>query len=151
SVPLPAPPGTVLGGSYHAARNSMFLVQNFDVLEINPATGALIQSFPVQPAGSPAFSVVLGDLEVDPVTGNLLMVSWPTFVIREMTPTGRFVRDQNFQALGIGSLTGIDVDAATRHLWVSSRDGFFDELAALFTNNGSLTLGPGSTLDVPGT
>jgi YD repeat-containing protein len=151
SVSLPVPFPSVLGGSYHAARNTMFLVDSATVFEMNPATGALLQSFPVQPAGSPAYSLSHGDLEVDPLTGNLLMVNSGAMAIRELTPTGQFVRDQSIAPLNVGGLSGIAIDEATRHVWVSNTIGEVYELESSFTNSGNVILSPGSTLDVPGT
>ena len=58
----------MVGGAFHAARNAIFLVQDSvpgaadenRVAEINPATGAVLQSF--QTTGT--YSVNFGDLEV---------------------------------------------------------------------------------------
>ncbi|MHB8954814.1 MAG: RHS repeat-associated core domain-containing protein [Pirellulaceae bacterium] len=150
SVSLPVPFASVVGGSYHAVRNTLFLVDNFTVYEMDPADGALLASFPVQPTGSPPYSVSYGDLEVDPLTGNLLIVNGDRVAIRELTATGQFVRDQNIEALTVGRLAGVALDEATRHLWVCNTDGAVYDLESLFTNSGNLILSPGSTLDVPG-
>ena len=68
---------STVGGTYHAGRDTLFMIDwSSDVIrEVNPATGAVLATFPVAPAGSPAFDIFYGDLDVDLATGNLLLVS----------------------------------------------------------------------------
>lgn len=151
NVPLPLPAGTILGGAYHAARNTLFVVSSSTAYEINPTTGAVMNSFPVQPVGSPTYSLSYGDLAVDDLTGNLVLASGSYDLIRELTPTGQWVRDQNVASLNLGRLGGIAIDQATRRVWVCNLLGSIYELESVFDNRGELVLGGGSTLDVPGT
>jgi hypothetical protein len=97
SVALASPQGDQeqVGIAYHAGRHTVFVVDDVtdQIREIDPSTGAQLNRFPVQPAGSPAFGEVFGDLEVDSATGNLLVASSQQNVIRVLTPTGAFVTD----------------------------------------------------------
>jgi Calx-beta domain/Dockerin type I domain len=120
----------VVGGSYHAARNSFFVI-NFasdNIVEIDPATGAILNSFSVRPAGSPAFAVDFGDVEVDQNTGHLLVVGSPQSAIRELSPTGVFLRDIDVTGLAF-NLSGIALDDARREVWLSRTDGTVTRLA----------------------
>ncbi len=99
--------GKPVGASFHPSRNSLYLVE-FDtdlVREVNLVTGAVMQSFAVRPSGSPAFEVNYGDIAVNPSTGNLLIASDTQNSIRELTPTGQFVRDVPLN--GISKLSGL--------------------------------------------
>ena len=116
---------TPIGGTYHAVRNRIF-VANFStgvITEVNPADGATFNSFPVRPAGSPPFAFSFGDLEVHPVSGNLLAVGSGQSVIRELTPTGTFVRDLDVSGLGITAMSGIAVDDANQEAWIVNTSG----------------------------
>jgi RHS repeat-associated protein len=145
--------GQSVGGAYHAALNTYFEVEwNTDVVrEINLETGAVIRSFPVRPAGSPAFDLDFGDVEIDPATGNLLVVGSPQVaVVRELSPTGIWIRDHDFTALGLTGMSGIALDEATGRLWVSNINGNVYELDRAFATSGVIAVGPGSTLTVNG-
>ena len=116
--------GVHVGGSYHQGRQSIFVVNTVDTIaEINPATGAVLTSFPVAPTGSPAFAVNFGDVEVNQTTGNLLVVSNTQNRIRELTPTGRVVRDIEVGTLGFVELSGIALDDTTGNMFLSSTNG----------------------------
>src|SRR5262249_39130456 len=120
-----------VGGTYHAGRHTLFLVDwSADVIrEVNPTTGAVLATFPVAPAGSPAFDVFFGDTDVDPVTGNLLVVSSAQSRIRVLTPTGGFVRDIDVTALGVSSMSAIAVNDSSGDMWVSTTAGEVIRLA----------------------
>ena len=112
--------GTV-GMAYHAGRNTVFVL-NFStgvISEINPSNGATINSFSVQPVGSPSFFISFGDLDVDEATGNLLVIGSSQATIRELTPAGIFVRDISVTGL-TSSMTGIAVDDFKREAWVAA-------------------------------
>ena len=143
--------GKPVGASFHPSRNSLYVVE-FDtdlVREINLVTGAVLQSFAVRPTGSPVFEVSYGDIAVNPLTGNLSIASDTQNSIRELTPTGQFVRDLPLS--GISKLSGLAIDPGTGHLWVSTTTGIVAEISgASFTNAGTLSLGSASTFTTPG-
>ena len=112
--------GLHVGGSYHQGRQSLFIVNTADTIsEINPATGAVLNSFPVAPTGSPAFGVNFGDVEVNQTTGNLFVVSDQQTRIRELTPTGEFVQDIDLGDL-VSGMSGIAIDDTTGNIFLSS-------------------------------
>ena len=86
----------VVGGTYHPKRNSFFLLQDgvpggLDanrVAEIDPLSGAVLNSFQV----SPGFSVNYGDLDVHKASGNLFLASSDEPRLAEFTPTGSLVQ-----------------------------------------------------------
>jgi hypothetical protein len=124
----------VVGGAYHAARDTFFLVQDKvpggasanRVAEINPVTGAIINTF--QTTGH--FVVNFGDLEVNAATGNLFLVSSDEDSIGEFTPAGVFVQDLALPA-GVVNLSGIGMDDATGEAWVSGTGGTVWHLGGL--------------------
>lgn len=117
--------GQPKGGSWSAARNTLFTanwdtdtIREYDV-STSPAT--LLNSFPVAPTGSPQFDINEGDIEVSLVTGNLYVVGQTQDVIRELTPTGTFVRDIDLAFLGLPfGLAGIALNDLTGAAWVST-------------------------------
>lgn len=116
-----------VGGSFHPGRSTFFGVNwvTDEIYEMSPATGEVLNSFTVSPVGGPAFDVLYGDIEVDPATGNLLIVSnaaGSSDRIRIMSPTGVFIRDVDVGALGIGG-TGIAWDSGTGTAWIVSTNG----------------------------
>ena len=144
---LPASTNRLVGGAQHAARGSFYAV-NFDLdqlVEFNPATGAELAVFPVAPAGSPAFDVFFGDVDVLAATGNLYVVSSAQAVIRELTPTGAFVRDFDVSSLGISGISGIAFDDASGEAWVSTTGGQVFRLGGFGTGDGG---GGGNTRTV---
>jgi uncharacterized repeat protein (TIGR01451 family) len=115
--------GLHVGGSYHQGRQSLFIVNTADTIsEINPATGAVLNSFPVAPTGSPAFGVNFGDVEMNQTSGNLFVVSDNQNRIRELTPTGEFVQDIDLGDL-VSGMSGIAIDDTTRNIFLSSTNG----------------------------
>ena len=117
--------GQKVGGAYHAGRNSLFVLGwNTDIVtEMDPATGALLNSFPVRPGGSPAFDVFFGDLEVNQNSGNLYLVSDNQSTIRELTPTGGFVQDIAVGGLGVTGMSGIAFNDAAGEAFITSTNG----------------------------
>ena len=113
----------VVGGSYHPGRNTFFLVaDNVDptpnrIAEIDPATGAILNSFSTAP-----FNVSFGDVEVNATTGNLLLVSSVENMVRELRPTGELVASYPLPA-GVSALSGAGLDDLTGELVLSSTNG----------------------------
>jgi len=119
------PTTNLVGGAYHASRNTFFAV-NYDtdtIQEINLATGISVRTFPVTPTGSPAFDVFYGDVEINQTSGNIFVVSSSQNTIRELTPTGSFVRDIDVSAFGISGMSGIAFDDAKGEAFISSTNG----------------------------
>jgi hypothetical protein len=116
----------VVGGAYHPARNTFFLVQdkvpggaNANVIaEVDPASGAVLNSFQI----ASQFSVNYGDIDVVRASGNLIVVSSDESRIAEFTPTGTLVRYLPLPA-GVGSLSGIGYDDSRSQFWVTSTSG----------------------------
>jgi Ca2+-binding RTX toxin-like protein len=131
---LDFPSGSLVGGSHHSARNSVFLVDYAgDIIkEYDPAgSGTLLNQFPVVPTGSTfPFDVFYGDVAVSPITGNLYIVSSSHPYVREMTPTGGFVRDYEVGSLGPLGMSGIDIDPVSGNAWiVTNQNGTVYEIA----------------------
>ncbi|MGH2807385.1 MAG: hypothetical protein ACRDKT_08915 [Actinomycetota bacterium] len=129
---LDFPTGTFVGGAYHPSRNSIFLVDYSGdvIIERDPASGTDLNQFPVAPTGTPTFGVFFGDVAVSPITGNLFVVSSDQLFVRELTPTGGFVRDFSVEGLGISGMSGVDIDATTGHAWiVTNQNGMVHEVA----------------------
>jgi Ca2+-binding RTX toxin-like protein len=94
--------GSYVGGSHHSVRGTFFATDytTETIREVNANTGAVVASFPAQPAGSPAFSINYGDVEVNGGTGTLYVVSSDQNRIRELRPNGAFVRDIDVTPFG---------------------------------------------------
>ena len=117
----------VVGGAYHPGRGTLFLVQDNvtasgapnRVAEINPLTGAVINSFSL----SGLFDVNFGDLDVGVASGNLFLVSSvEDGRMAEITPTGTLVRYITLPA-GPVDLSGLALDDFTGEAWVSGTGG----------------------------
>ena len=118
----------VVGGAYHTSRGTFFLVQDGVpggaagnlVAEINPTTGAVINSFNV----NPPFGVDFGDLDVSNVSGNLYLVSSDELNVGEFTPTGTFVLEHPLPG-GVNGLRGIGIDDRRSTAWVAGSSVLF--------------------------
>ncbi len=116
----------VVGGAYHAARNSFFLVQDKvpgavngnRIAEIDVATGEVVLSFQT----TPNFVVNYGDMDVCQTTGHLLVVSSDENAVAEFGPTGTFLQKHPLPA-GVSGSAGIDLNDATGEAWISGTDG----------------------------
>ncbi len=117
--------GNVVGGAFHARRGTFFAVSwNTDVIsEVELQTGAILNSFPVTPAGAPAYDVFYGDIEVDPVSGNIYLVSSSASALRVLTPDGAWIDDYDLAAAGVPTPSGIAWDPELRIAWISSTNG----------------------------
>lgn len=120
----------VVGGAFHAKRQTFFLVQDRQpagsenhsvVAEINPATGQVLNSFQVSEI-LPGFTVNYGDIEVSHVSGHLFIVSSDESTIAELTPSGEWIRNLPLPS-GISGLSGIAIDEARREAWLSNNSG----------------------------
>ena len=131
----------VVGGAYHPGRNTFFLVQDTVpsgiandsvVAEIDPLTGAVLNTFKIdQQPGATDFTVFFGDIEVNPATGNLFIVSSDELRIAEFTPGGTLVRMLALPA-GVSGLSGIAFNDLSPHIaWVSGTSGRVWELSGL--------------------
>lgn len=124
----------VVGGTYHAGRNSFFLIQDSVpgrgngnlVAEIDPRSGAVKNSFYV----SPEFSIYYGDVDVCQSTGNLFFVSSSESSIAEFTPAGSFVAEYALPE-GVNNLSGIDFDDDSGDAWVVSTRGLVSKLEGM--------------------
>lgn len=132
SLTIPAT-GNSVGGAFHPGRGTFFnLGWNTDVItEVDLVTGEAVSSFPVQPAQAPPFDVYYGDMDIDPATGMLMVVSSYESAIRILTPDGAFVRDVDVGALGITSVSGIAWDEETRTAWLVSTTGIVYHVGSL--------------------
>lgn len=117
--------GNMVGGSYHSGRNTFFAVDYVQdrIYELDPTTGAQINSFLVNPVGSPAFDVFYGDVEVLQSSGNLFVVSDSQTRIRELTPTGAFVQDIDVTSLGVAGMSGIGFNDLLGEAYITNRNG----------------------------
>lgn len=117
--------GNPVGGSFHPGRKSFFSVNYVDdtITEVDLETGVELGSFSANPPGAPFFTVFFGDIEVEPSTGYLLVVSSTSDDLRILTPTGELVRDVPIRGVVDSYITGIAWDSATSTAWFSTGDG----------------------------
>ena len=113
----------VVGGAYHRARQSLFLVQDLvpvaadrnRIAEVDVATGAVLNTFQI----GATFSVNFGDLEVCNATGNLIVGSSAENRLAEYTPAGVLVGYHPLPA-GVSSVAGVAIDESNGEIWVTS-------------------------------
>jgi len=129
TIPMSDP----VGLSYHATRNTFFGIDwTRDVVEeIDPATGAVLASFPVAPVGAPGWDTFYGDLEVDQRSGNLILVSSNQPVVRLLSPTGVLLADVDVGFLNVTNMSGIAWDDSTGTAWISTTGGQVLQLVGL--------------------
>jgi len=131
---LTLPTGTQpVGLAQHTGRDSLFLVSwtTDELIEINPDNGQELNRFSINPSGSPSFDVFYGDVDVNQTTGNLFVVGSTQTKIRELTPTGKFVRDYDLSTLSLGEISGIAIDD-DGNAWVSTRSGVVYHVGGIF-------------------
>ena len=121
----------LVGGTYHAGRHTLFAVdwQQDAISEINPADGSVVRTFPVRPAGSPTFDVYFGDIEVNPNSGTLFVVSSAQARIRELAPDGTFIADHT--VTGVSSMSGIAFTGQPGEAWISDTGGNLRRLSGV--------------------
>jgi hypothetical protein len=129
TIPMSDP----VGLSYHPGRDTFFGIDwTRDVVEeLNPATGAVLASFPVAPVGAPAWDTYYGDIEVDQASGRLILVSSAQPIIRIMSTTGIFIADVDVAPLGVANMSGIAWDDANATAWISTTSGDVYRLVGL--------------------
>lgn len=116
----------VVGGAYHPSRNTFFLVQDNvpaaadenRIAEIDPATGAVLNTFQI----TATFSVNFGDIDVCASSGNLFVASDDETDLAEYTPTGAFVQYHPLP-VGVSALSGLGIHDASGAIWVSGTSG----------------------------
>ncbi len=125
--------GNVVGAAFHPGRGTHFAVSwNTDqISEIELETGAIVNTFPVQPTGSPTYDVFYGDLDVDPDTGNLYLVSSASNFLRVLSPDGVWIEDYDILAAGVSGASGIAWDAANGIAWISTTAGLVHAIAGI--------------------
>lgn len=101
----------VVGGSYNPVTGTFFVVQDkvpataLDnlIAEIDPVTGAVVEEFPTDTSG---FTVNFGDLDVDPYSGALWVVSSDHSSVQRMSVDGAILGTVDLP-VGVGALSGI--------------------------------------------
>lgn len=115
----------VVGGSYNTFTNTYFLVQDDQpisefrniVAEIDPFTGATLQSFQI----TEYFAVNYGDIECEP-EGNLFIVSSDEDSIALFSPVGVLLNKYDLP-VGVSSTSGIALDCVKNEAWLSNSSG----------------------------
>lgn len=114
----------VVGGSYHAARDTFFVVEDRNgvttgntIAELDRVTGAVVNSF----STLPHVDVNYGDVEVCQATGHLFVVSNIDSNLTELTPTGELVGKYPLPD-GVTSLSGLGLPG-NGSAWVGSTSG----------------------------
>ena len=118
--------GNWVGGAYHHDRNTFFIISwtNDVVYEMNADTGALVNSFTINPVGATQYDVFFGDLDVFKPDGNLYIVSSSQNRIRIMSPDGLWLGDADIASLGIAGMSCIAFDDACSEAWMCSTNSF---------------------------
>ncbi len=150
SMPLPGVDNAAVGVAYHPGRNSIYVLDTvtLQIQEINPATGAQIQRFPVVPPGAPNFAMNFGDLMVNPDTGNLFVVGHSQTLLREMSPVGEFLQDRD---IGVVGMSGIARDPTSGDFFFSTVSGTVFRVADFrFTNAGQVRVEAGGAFSTNG-
>ncbi|MEM7642581.1 MAG: Ig-like domain-containing protein, partial [Pseudomonadota bacterium] len=121
----------VVGADFSAARGTLFLLScncetpGNEVAEVDPTTGAVLNRFSLDPLG---FQVFFGDLAVDPVTGDLFIVSDQETQILRITPEGGEIERFDLPS-GVSGLSGIDIPVSgADNIVLSSTNGSVFEL-----------------------
>ena len=122
----------VVGGAYHAARDTIFVVEDRNgattgntIAELDATTGAVVNSF----STLPHVDVNYGDVEVCQATGNLFVVSSVDTNLTELTPTGELVGKYPLPA-GVTTLSGLGLPG-NGSAWVGSTSGGVFALAGV--------------------
>ena len=123
--------GQCVGGTYHQARGTFFVVDwtSETIREMDAASGLQLAAFSINSSGNSTFDVFYGDMDSLRANGDLFVVSTSQASIRELTPTGTFVRDINVSTFGLNSMAGIAFDDRRGEAWIASRDGSLTLLA----------------------
>lgn len=153
SVELPDAGIDQAGIALHPSRGTVFVVgKNEIVTEINPANGSTVGSFSARSSGASFFNINWGGVDVN-ADGNLLVVGSGQRRIRELTPTGEFVRDIDIAFAGMAreSLSDISYDDATGEIWIASENGYVFRFSSITIGNfGTVRLRSDVSLEVNG-
>ena len=122
-----------VGAAYDPATGLVYSLDwdNDLVRVFDPTDGSALGSFPVAPAGSPAFSIFYGDLDID-ANGNLQIVTDVVESTRVLTTMGDYVEDFDLSLISPAvnlDLTGIAFDLVRGEAWVTSRGGRVYQIA----------------------
>ena len=129
----------VVGGAYNPFTGTFFVVQDSvpgdaddnQVAEIDPATGAVLQTFDTDTQG---FDVFYGDIEVDPFNGDLWLVSSSQGTMQRMSTSGQVLGSVSLPQ-DVVSLSGIAFNPnAPGEVWVASTNGRVSLVAGLPTD-----------------
>ena len=119
--------GQVVGGAYNPVTKTIFLVQNNmggaeanRVAEIDPEDGSVIGLIDLNDP-SIDFDVMYGDLDVDPVSGHLFLISNTENTLAQLTPQGQFIRKITLP--NIVDPSGIAISHTRDRVWVSNLNG----------------------------
>lgn len=115
----------VVGGAYSSGTGSFFLVQDNVpgpalenmIGEVNPLTGAVIQSYQI----GALFNVSFGDLEVGE-NGNLYVASSVEDSILEINTQGQLIQMHDIPN-GVSTISGMDLNCGSAEVWVCSTNG----------------------------
>jgi len=138
-----ATPSSSLNGGTHDMNRDTFLTTYHiedTIREFDPGDGSMRSTVPVAPSGAPAFDVYNGDVDVDPDSGNILLVSSSQNLIRRLSPTGEWLGDVDLfdESTGtadpenVHSMSGIAIDGDTRDVYVSGTNGSVWKITGLF-------------------
>lgn len=118
--------GRVSGGAYHPSRGTIFLLQNRfaptlgdTIAEIDPATGAVLNHFPLVEDYTVWY---IGDIDVSAVNGNLFVVSSWEETVDEYTPDGTFVQRYELP-FGVPPVASISMIDGTGEAWTTGTLG----------------------------
>jgi gliding motility-associated-like protein len=118
----------VIGGAYHAERESFFLLQDHlavdgtenSIAEVDARSGDLIQQFSI----GDRYTIFYGDLEVSLCTGNLFIVTSEVSELIEFSPEGDLIREMPLPG-GIRSPSGLSLDCTGGQAWISRNSSSF--------------------------
>jgi hypothetical protein len=125
SLPTTNGNGDADGIAYDPNRNSIWILHFstdvVDELALNDLH--ILQSFSTTPSGTTAFDIFFGDIAVSATSGDLILMSSSQAVVRELTPSGAFVKDFNVASVTSG-MAGLAIDeSGTDRVWLSLLDG----------------------------
>ena len=115
--------GQWVGGA-QASGETFYTVdwQGDSIQRVNSNSSVIEASFPVRPAGSPAFDIFYGDIDVLQEDGLIYAVSSSQNVIRALLPDGSWGGDFDITGLGITGMAGIAFDDARGEAWIAGQD-----------------------------
>ncbi len=117
--------GSWVGGAYSKARGTFFCVDwtGDRIQEIDPADGAVLNDFTVNPAGATTFDVFFGDVDVLDADGHVYLVSSSQARVRVLSTDGVWFGDLDLGVLGITGMSGIGFDDPRDEAWIGSTNG----------------------------